>query len=216
MFATVWLGLLIRRFAMSQVPQSKALCIKESKVLKCIFLIILLFTPVAVWAFVKPVRVVAPELLGISCSNNICIEKISRHDEALRLYKDGLDFVNVNVGTIESNPRIIFCSSKSCFQSFGLGKRSAATIGKFGIVISPRAWKEYYVRHEIIHHLQNERLGMVKVWRGPQWFMEGMAYALSEDPRAELSEPFQEYRSRFRAWYKEIDGSGLWQKARSL
>jgi hypothetical protein len=46
--------------------------------------------------------------------------------------------------------------------------------------------------------------------------MEGMAYALSEDPRAELSEPFQEYRSRFRAWYKEIDKSGLWQKARSL
>ena len=184
--------------------------------LKRLFLIILLLTPMAVWAFVKPVRVVAPELLGLSCDNNICVENISSYGEAARLYEDGMNFVNERVGVIEINPRIVFCSSKTCFHSFGLGKRSAATIGKFGIVVSPRAWKKYYVRHEIIHHLQNERLGMIKVWRGPQWFMEGMAYALSEDPRAELSEPFQEYRSRFLAWYKNTGKDKLWQEASNL
>lgn len=46
-------------------------------------------------------------------------------------------------------PRIIFCSTDACFQSFGFKKQAGATIGIFGIVISPRAWKPYYVRHEM-------------------------------------------------------------------
>ncbi|MDD2768612.1 MAG: hypothetical protein PHT19_07745, partial [Methylococcus sp.] len=105
---------------------------------------------------------------------------------------------------------------EACFQSFGLGKRSAATIGTFGIVISPRAWKPHYVRHEMIHHLQNEKLGMIQVWRMPEWFIEGMAYALSEDPRSTLSEPFDQYRSQFNRWHEQVGHARLWIEARHL
>jgi hypothetical protein len=173
--------------------------------LKRLLLILLLCIPVAAWAFIKPVRVVAPELTGLACvSDNICIDDKSRYQEAAELYDEALRFVGSSVGPIKNNPRISFCSSDACFQSFGLGKRSGATIGTLGIVISPRAWKPYYVRHEMIHHLQNEKLGVVKMLREPQWFIEGMAYVLSEDPRPTLSIPFEQYRAQFEQWYQQV------------
>lgn len=185
--------------------------------LKRILLIGVLLIPAAAWAFIKPVRVVAPELAGISCGSEfICTDDASRYQEAAVLYDEALHFINAAVGSIEKKPRVTFCSTDACFQSFGLGKRSAATIGTFGIVISPRAWKPYYLRHEMIHHLQNEQLGMIKVWRDPQWFIEGMAYDLSEDPRQKLSEPFEQYRSQFDVWYKRVGKERLWTEARSL
>lgn len=184
--------------------------------LKRLLLVGMLCIPVAAWAFFKPMRIVAPELTGLSCFGNICTDDVSRHQEADALYDEALRFVGSSVGSIEKKPRVIFCSSETCFQSFGLGKRSAATIGTFGIVISPRAWKPYYVRHEMIHHLQNEKLGMIKAWREPKWFMEGMAYSLSEDPRPKLSEPFEQYRSQFESWYTQVGKERLWAEARKL
>jgi hypothetical protein len=185
--------------------------------LKRLLLLGMLCIPVAAWAFFKPVRVVAPELAGLSCiKDTLCTDDVSRYQEAAKLYDEALHFVDSSVGSIENKPRIIFCNSDTCFQSFGLGKRSGATIGTFGIVISPRAWKPYYVRHEMIHHLQNEKLGIIKAWREPKWFMEGMAYSLSEDPRPKLSEPFEQYRSKFEVWYRLVGKERLWIEARNL
>ncbi|MDD2770580.1 MAG: hypothetical protein PHT19_17835 [Methylococcus sp.] len=177
----------------------------------------MLCAPAAAWAFFKPVRVVAPELTGVSCVDNIlCIDDLSRSQEAADLYGEAVQFVGASVGSIENKPRVIFCSSEACFQSFGLGKRSAATIGTLGIVISPRAWKPYYVRHEMIHHLQNEKLGSISLWLKPDWFVEGMAYSLSEDPRSTLSEPFQQYRAQFMHWYGQVGKDRLWKEAGKL
>lgn len=185
--------------------------------MKRILLIVVLCAPVAAWAFFKPVRVLSPELAGPSCvSDVICTDSVSRYREAAGLYDEALNFVDTSVGEIRTRPRVIFCSSEACSRSFGLGRRSAVTIGTFGIVIGPRAWMSYYVRHEMIHHLQNERLGMLKAWREPEWFSEGMAYDLSGDPRAKLSEPFERYRSRFEHWYRRVGKKRLWAEARNL
>ena len=69
----------------------------------------------------------------------------------------------------------------------------------------------------MIHHLQNEHLGFLKAsFMAPEWFIEGMAYALSGDPRSKLSEPWESYRVRFRTWYAEIDKERLWLEASQL
>lgn len=185
--------------------------------LKRLLLIIMLCVPAAAWAFFKPVRIVAPELAGLSClDDTLCIDDLSRTEEAVKLYDEALQFVDASVGAIENKPRVIFCSSDACSESFSLGRRAGMTIGTFGIVINSRGWQPFYVRHEMIHHLQNEQLGIFTAWSKPKWFFEGMAYSLSEDPRSKLSEPFEAYRSRFERWYASIGKERIWSEAGNL
>lgn len=185
--------------------------------LKRLLLIVMLCVPVATWAFFKPVRIVAPELAGLSCFNyTLCIDDLSRAHEAADLYDEALKFVEVSVGRIEYKPRVIFCSSDACAEHFSLGQRAGMTLGTLGIAIAPRGWKPFYLRHEMIHHLQSEQLGMLIAWTKPKWFLEGMAYFLSEDPRSKLSEPFQAYRSQFERWYAGVGKERIWSEADKL
>ncbi len=186
--------------------------------LKRLFLIVLLLSPAAAWALYKPMRVLAPQFVaGVSCvSTTICLEDTARYDEAKCLYGNALEFVGTSVAAVEKPPRVIFCSSEDCFQAFGFNRSTARTVGISGIVISPRGWNQYYLRHEMIHHLQAERMGVYRQWRSPDWFKEGMAYSLSQDPRADLGEPLQHYRSKFEEWYRSTDKERLWETARNL
>lgn len=179
---------------------------------------IVLCAPAAAWGLYKPVRVIAPDWVGnITCfTAEICVDDKSKYAEASGLYENALHFVSQATGSFNNRPRITFCSTEECFQSFGFNKASAQTVGRWGIVVSPRAWKDYYVRHEMIHYRQAEELGVIAVLRDPQWFTEGMAYSLSADPRETLSEPWQSYRSKFEAWNKEVGSNHLWSKARNL
>lgn len=92
------------------------------------------------------------------------------------LYDGALQFVNANVGEVKRPPRVVFCETDSCFSAFGLDKQAAHTT-PFGIIVSPRGWEPHYVRHEMIHHLQIERLGFWKLgpvrrWRAPEWSLK--------------------------------------------
>ena len=173
--------------------------------------------PAAAWTFYKPTRVLAPEWNGVSClSESICTDDPSRYKEALALYDEAYTFVHSSVGAIEQKPRVIFCASHACFRSFGFDKAAAHTVGISGIVVSPRGWKGYYLRHEMIHHLQAERLGVFGQWRSPAWLTEGMAYALGQDPRPDLGEPGQRHRATFDKWYRAVGKARLWDEARKL
>lgn len=191
--------------------------IKSNK-LKRFLLIHLLCTILVACAAYKPGRVLAPQLVdGITCtSEDICIDDVSRIQKASELYRSAVEFVTSAVGHFEKAPRIVFCSTQACFQSFGFNQASAHAVGKSGIIIGPRGWTSHYVRHEMIHYRQAEELGVLNQWLGPKWFIEGMAYSLSDDPRQPLSHPWQQYRAEFDAWYQEIGKENLWREARSL
>lgn len=182
-----------------------------------LLLVLLVGVPLAAWAFVKPVRVVAPALLGFHCSGHgVCVETEAHRPQAQRLYDEAMSFVAGNVGPVGGAPRFIFCSNEACATSFGLGQRSAVTVGTVGSVIGPRAWTAYYVRHELIHHVQAQQFDTLPLLLKPAWLTEGMAYSLSQDPRTALMEPFQGYRQQFEAWYATVGKSALWQQARML
>lgn len=186
-------------------------------------LILLFFLPVAAWTWVKPTRVLAPEWTGVECHGNfVCVDDPARLAEAQRLYQEALAFVTKQVGEIRDPPRAVFCQSTDCAQSFGLyrgayGYAAAYNVATVGIVISHRGWQPYFVRHELIHHLQNERLGSLRAWWfKPTWFKEGMAYSLSEDPRDPLPEKLEAYRRQFDAWYQKYDPATVWEAAQAL
>jgi hypothetical protein len=172
--------------------------------------------PVVTWAYMRPARIFET-FMGVSCTGDeICTDDPSRYREALELYDGALTFVTSSIGTLEKRPLVVFCASEGCFRSFGFRNASAESVGRFCIVVSPRAWKPFYVRHEMIHRLQAQELGLVTMWLEPQWFIEGMAYSLSEDPRRALAEPFQQYRAQFEAWYQGVGKERLWAEARKL
>jgi hypothetical protein len=187
------------------------------RILGAIALAALVGIPLAAWAFYKPVRLLAPSLGGVSCiSEVICVDSPSRAAEARTLYDDAREFVQGKLGPMHTQARVVFCASEACAQSFGLGRSTAKTLGPLGTVFGPRAWQPYYVRHELIHQAQYERLGAYRVLRSPDWFIEGMAYSLSEDPRTTLAEPFQRYRSKFDGWLRAVGKDNLWEQARNL
>lgn len=175
-------------------------------------------SPIAAWAFYKPVRVIAPQLGGVVCiSPVLCIDDLSRLSQARELYDNALSAVERNVGTIQNTPRGIFCATEECSRHFGLHWTAAFNVGTFGFVIHTRGWEPHFVEHEMIHHLQNERLGSISNLFRPVWWREGMAYSLSRDPRRPIpARTLEEYRMKFEAWYKMIGHDSLWEAAEDL
>lgn len=144
------------------------------------------------------------------------MDDMTKYQEATALHNEGSAFVASKLTPLRSSPKVIFCSTVACAETFGLGARSAVTVARFGTVIGPRAWKNYYVRHEMIHVLQGEQIGVIALLLKPSWFVEGMAYALSEDPRETLAEPFETDRKLFRNWYQTIGKDSVWSAAKEL
>ena len=180
-------------------------------------LLLLLVVPVASWFVVKPIRVMAPTLAGVTCPTaQICLDDASQLAAATALLAEAQGFVAARLAPLHKAPRVIFCTTTACAATFGLGARAAVTVGTLGTVIGPRAWKPYYLRHELIHQLQAERLGVFSTLFKPAWFVEGMAYALSGDPRAVLAEPWQGYRARFGDWVAGVGGGDVWAAAGGL
>lgn len=180
-------------------------------------LMLVFVLPPAAWFLVKPVRVIAPSLVNVTCPvATVCVDDPALFDEAARLYAEAETFVSRNVTQIGTPPRVIFCSTEACAQDFGLGRRAAVTLGTLGTVIGPRAWVPYLVRHEMIHYVQARRMNVYRLLFMPQWWTEGMAYALSGDPRVPLPQPWESDRQRFLQWYQGIDRDRLWVEARKL
>lgn len=147
----------------------------------------------------------------------MCVDDPERLAEAQTLYRDALEYVEASVGALHTEPRAMFCAKPACSREFGFKGQRAYTLGTAGFAISDGAWRPHFVRHELIHHLQNERLGSLRNWLfKPIWFREGMAYSLSADPRHPLPEPLQGYRSRFETWYGQVGPATLWHEAERL
>ena len=172
--------------------------------------------PLLAYAAFPPARRLLPTLAGVQCVGEICTDRPEQRHEAEQLYSEAVQFVHEKLGTIDNPPQIIFCQLNSCASYFGLRKSKAQTTGPFGTVIGPDGWLPYIVRHELIHQLQNERLGRYRMHPGPDWFIEGMAYSMSDDPRSDLGQPWQENRDHFNNWYAALNNDQLWVEAVKL
>lgn len=181
-------------------------------------LVVLGSLPVVTWAAFKPIRVLAPQWVGLECfDTGICVDDVARLPEATALRADAVGFVSSRVAPIASVPRFVFCSESPCAERFGFTGQGAFHVGTSGVVIGPKGWKPFFARHELIHHVQMENIGSVHALLfTPTWFIEGMAYSLSEDPRDPLPEPLEGWRRRFEAWYPGVAGQDLWAVARAL
>jgi len=171
------------------------------KYIKLVLISLIVVVPALAFALYKPIRVLIPETFGVSCEQNVCVDDSSQRKYAVALLKYSKETLRAQYGLNLDKPNIIFCSTEKCKNIFGLGKKAAFSLGSFSIAIAPRGWKEHYVAHELIHYWQAENFGSLTRLNGEPWFIEGMAYALSNDPRKKLHEPFESYRNRFTEWH---------------
>ena len=86
---------------------------------RLIFGAMLCIVPLAAWAFVKPLRVLAPQLEGLTCDELVCVDDNSRRVEATRLYRDALESVQSSLGALHAFPRGVFCATTACSNKFG-------------------------------------------------------------------------------------------------
>jgi hypothetical protein len=83
----------------------------------------------ALLLFFKPVRVVAPEWMGLTCINDqICIEQPSDQAQASKLYAEALTYVNEHVGQLAGRPRVLFCSTQACYRRFSFTDSKANAV----------------------------------------------------------------------------------------
>lgn len=177
-----------------------------------------LFTPPALWAFWKPIRALQPEWAGVPCyEGGICVDDPAKLQQARELRSGAMSFVTGWAGRFEANPRVVFCSTVACDQRFGFKGNAAYNVGGLALVVASRGWQPYYVRHELIHCVQVERIGGFRMLlHTPTWLIEGMAYAASQDPRRPLKEPWEGYRQAFEDWARTVPPGELWSRAAAL
>lgn len=168
------------------------------------------FLIITVFVIYKPSRILIPEINGVECvTKAICIDDITRLEEAEVLVAASVVAIENDLGHLKNHPKFVLCSTQECYEKFGFKRAAAHAIGKSGIVIGPDGWLPHYVKHEIIHHWQAENIGIIRMHLVDEWLIEGMAYALSDDPRQELAPPWQAHRKKFFQWYNSIDQSNL-------
>ena len=84
-------------------------------------------------------------------------------------------------GGVESSPVVNACITESCYSAFG-GMGSKAKIYGNYILLSPRGLDWHFLTHEWSHDEIRARLGWLAWWHLPQWFDEGVAVAISQEP----------------------------------
>ncbi len=171
----------------------------------------------ATFKFYKPSRILIPEVNDVACATtSICLDDMSRLQQAEELIARSVLEMEYKLGPLKNYPKVIFCATQACYESFGFKQAAAHAIGRSGIVIGPRGWQPHYVKHEIIHYWQAENIGVFRMLFEDDWLIEGMAYALSDDPRAELDQPWQSHKTKFAEWYSTIDHGNLLNAINSL
>jgi hypothetical protein len=146
----------------------------------------------------KALKLLAPTRFGMeSIGRNIYVDKempSGQREEVLRLVAESERRIGRFYGGATSAPKLIFCSTEGSFQAFGGTQQRGLTLGKYASLFSPRGLTEPIVTHEWSHAELYLRLGGFRHWRRvPQWFDDGLAVTVSEEP-SHSEEVYQQAR----------------------
>ncbi|MET7332000.1 hypothetical protein [Nonomuraea sp. NPDC005650] len=83
-------------------------------------------------------------------------------------------------GGRRSSPDVLVCLSDDCYRRIGGGGERGIAVLNRSVMLSPRGVDPVIASHELTHVELHARLDGAEV---PQWFDEGLAVLVSDDPR---------------------------------
>jgi hypothetical protein len=109
-------------------------------------------------------------------------EQRSRTEETIRQARDRVRGFYAN---LTRNPRVLVCASDECYRRIGGGGSRGMALLDLALFLSPRGVDPVIAAHELSHIELHSRLGWIGTLRRdvPQWFDEGVAVVVSDDPR---------------------------------
>lgn len=189
---------------------------KCSRHLKWFTLLLAAAVPVGAWASFKPVRILAPELNGVTCDGAVCVEDPALLRRARKLQRDAVAQLANKLVALHEPPLAVFCSTRACYRSFGGGMERGATLFDLGVILPPESWVAHIVEHEYIHMLQAQELGLLGRQQTPAWFKEGMPFLVSAPPAHDLPDYARPLVARYRAWEQRVGRKNVWQAVGEL
>ena len=137
---------------------------------------------------VRSTKLFAPSWFGFSeISEHMYADdqmSVSQRQEFLKILDLAKSRVSAFFGGIEGSPKVFACSTEKCFVSHGGVTAKGKTYGDSMLLLSPRGLDVVIAAHELSHIELHNRVGVFRSWREiPDWFDEGLAVLVSEDPR---------------------------------
>jgi hypothetical protein len=88
-------------------------------------------------------------------------------------------------GSFSSNPRILICSTESCYRHIGGHRERGKSFFDFALILSARGLGAVIASHELSHVELHHRLGFFRSMTNalPAWFDEGVAVIVADDRR---------------------------------
>ncbi|MDD5394726.1 MAG: hypothetical protein PHE17_17050 [Thiothrix sp.] len=130
----------------------------------------------------------------VSIAPNVYVEPVmdgmSRRQLA-QATADAEQAIGAAYGSVRTHPPIYACATDGCYTHMGGSMGSTAEALDDRIVLSPGGLNWHFIAHEWSHAELFSRLTPATWQRMPQWFNEGLAVAISQEP--EYSENAWQY-----------------------
>ena len=125
--------------------------------------------------------------------------------------------------SLEAHPRVLLCQTDDCYRPLG-GSSRGITLLDQALILSPRGIDTVIATHELAHAELHRRIGLMATLSRsvPQWFDEGLAVSVSDDPRYLApasrpdrcrSEPDGDLPTSRTAWIETAQSADLYAKA---
>lgn len=150
----------------------------------------LLFAAIAAVALAYPAAaaVACPTCYGFAAlGGNIYVDRTMPQAERKQtqdIVRQARDKVSAFYGARQGDPLILVCASADCYGRMGGGSRGMAMFD-MALILAPSGNNPVIAAHELSHIELHSRIGHLKTFERavPQWFDEGLAVVVSNDPR---------------------------------
>ncbi len=142
-----------------------------------------------IFAFPAVAALACPACYGFDrLDSNIFVERGMPAEHRARvtnMLTEAHQRVTTFYGSFNSHPRILVCSTETCYSHIGGGRQRGVSFFDVALLLSPRGLDVVIASHELSHIELHHCLGLLRSLTNaiPAWFDEGVAVIVSDDRR---------------------------------